>query len=416
MAPSPALASTDGAPPRPPGFVATVSALAAAQVLSWAALYYAFSAFVLPMMRSTGWDKPTAMGAYTLGLAAWGASTYAVGAAIDRGLGRWVLCGGSVLAALGFVAWSMAHSPAALYAAWVLLGCTMAMTLYDPAFAVLTQAYPQHYRQGITVLTLVGGFASTLAFPASELLLRSLDWRESLQVVAAVLLLVVAPLQAWALHGLRLQAPLSVADSPEDHATLGQALRQRAFWLLTACFTCYAFATAALWAHVLPAFESKGWSSAQALAVVVWIGPAQVLGRLLYVAAARHISLRALGLFVMACLPTSLVIFALADSTVALIGFALLFGVANGLVTLLRGALVPAFFGRLHIGRIGGAMGGVALFSRAAAPLGAAALLVVLPGYREVVGVMAAFGLAAAAAFWFAQPPRRLADSAAVDD
>lgn len=386
----------------PPRFATTVAALAAGQILSWAALYYAFSSFVLPMMRSTGWDKPTVMGAYTLGLACWGASTYGVGAAIDRGLGRWVLGAGSVLAAIGFVAWSLATSPWMLYAAWALLGTTMAMTLYDPAFNVLTQRYPSRYRQGITALTLVGGFASTLAFPACELLLRVTDWRGALLVIAAVLLLVVAPLQLWALRGPALVA--THESHEEDPTTLGEALRQRVFWLLTACFTCYAFATAALWAHVVPAFESKGWTSAQALAIVVWIGPAQVLGRLAWVALARRLSLRALGLFVMTALPSSLLLFALADGTAALLLFALLFGVANGLVTILRGALVPEFFGRRHIGRISGAMGGVALFSRAAAPLGAAALLLVLPGYREVVLVMAAFGAAAALAFWFARP------------
>ena len=37
-----------------PGYRATVSALALGQVLSWAALYYAFSSFVLPMQRTLG--------------------------------------------------------------------------------------------------------------------------------------------------------------------------------------------------------------------------------------------------------------------------------------------------------------------------------------------------------------------------
>lgn len=61
--------------------------MAVGQLLCWAALYYAFSAFVLPMQQALGWSKPTLMGAFTLGLAVWGATTYAAGAAIDRGLG-----------------------------------------------------------------------------------------------------------------------------------------------------------------------------------------------------------------------------------------------------------------------------------------------------------------------------------------
>ena len=58
-----------------------------------------------------------------------------------------------------------------LYAGWLLLGVSMAMTLYEPAFNVLTKRYPAQYREGITSLTLVGGFASTLSFPAVAWLL-----------------------------------------------------------------------------------------------------------------------------------------------------------------------------------------------------------------------------------------------------
>ena len=74
--------------PGHPGYGATVSALALGQLLCWAALYYTFSTFVLPMQQALGWDKPTLMGAFTLGLGMWGAGSYAAGAAIDAGRGR----------------------------------------------------------------------------------------------------------------------------------------------------------------------------------------------------------------------------------------------------------------------------------------------------------------------------------------
>lgn len=45
-------------------------------------------------------------------------------------------------AELGCLAWSQVSAPWMLYAVWALLGTTMAMTLYEPAFAVLTQRYP----------------------------------------------------------------------------------------------------------------------------------------------------------------------------------------------------------------------------------------------------------------------------------
>ena len=50
-------------------------------------------------------------------------------------------------------------------------------------------------------MTLVGGFASTLSFPACELFISSLGWRPALAVIGGVVLVVVVPLQAWALRG-----------------------------------------------------------------------------------------------------------------------------------------------------------------------------------------------------------------------
>ena len=401
-----------------PSFRSTVSALAAGQLVCWAALYYTFSSFVLPMQRAFGWSKPQMMGAFTLGLAVWGAATYAVGAAIDHGRGRAVMGYGALLAGAGFLGWSQVNSLPALYAAWAALGASMAMTLYEPAFNVLTKRFPQRYLQGITALTLVGGFASTLSFPAAAGLLALLEWRGALAAIGAVLIFAVAPLHAWALRGTPPSAVVAAADGASgkgdgiddekaDDATLHQALREPAFWLLTATFTLYSFAAAALWAHMMPAFMAKGRSEAQALAVVVWFGPAQVVGRLAYVGFGRWVSSRKLGLMVLGGLPVSLAIFAVADQTAALLVFAALFGVANGLVTIVRGGLVPEYFGREHVGRISGAMSGISLFARAAAPLATAWLLLAVAGYREMLLVLSAVGLAALVAFAFAKPPGR---------
>lgn len=72
-----------------------VAVLSVGQIVNWAALYYAFSSFVLPMQQALGWSKPVLMGAFTLGLTVWGLSTVPAGAAFDRGYGRHVLAGGS---------------------------------------------------------------------------------------------------------------------------------------------------------------------------------------------------------------------------------------------------------------------------------------------------------------------------------
>jgi MFS family permease len=385
-----------------PSFAAVVAALAIAQVLVWAALYYAFSSFVIPMRDDLRWSETTLMGAFSVGLATWGAASYAVGAAIDRGHERAVLVGGALLAAAGLLLWAVVRQPWAFHAVWLLLGAAMAMTLYDPAFIVMTKRYPQRYRQGITALTLVGGFASTLSFPAVAWAMPALGWRGTLLAMALTMLLVVAPLHAWALRGEREPVAAAAPTGIGADATLRDALHQRTFWLLALAFTLYAFASAALWAHVMPAFASKGLTQREALAVVVWIGPAQVAGRLLYAGIGRRWSLRVLGVIVLLGCPLSFTLFALARSVWVLWLFAAVFGAANGLITIVRGGLVPEVFGRAHVGRIGGAMSAIGLLARAAAPVAAAWLLLALGSYRELILLLAALGAIAVLSFWLA--------------
>ena len=383
----------------------TLVALAVGQLLCWAALFYGFSSFVAPMQGALGWTQAEVMGAFTLGLAVSGCASYAVGAAIDRGRGRAVLTVGAAFGGAGFLLWSRAEGLPMFYAAWALLGAAMAMTLYEPVFAVLTKRFPERFREGITALTLVGGFASTLSFPLVAWLIAQLGWRGALQAIGVLLLVGVAPLHAWALRGAPMPPAAARTHDAADDTTLHEALHHAAFWLVAATFTLYAFLSAALWAHLMPAFAAKGLSQAEALAVVVWFGPAQVAGRFVFLGAGHHVTTRALGLVVLAGVPIALAIFALADRVAALTAFAVLFGLANGLVTIVRGSLVPEYWGRAHVGRISGAISAIALLARAAAPLASAALLGAVGGYPGLLLGLAALGAAAVVTFALARPP-----------
>jgi MFS family permease len=393
-------------PDAPPRYRLTVAALALGQVLCWAALYYAFTAFVLPMQRELGWSSQLLMGAYTTGLAVSAALSFAVGATIDRGHGRAVMALGPLLGALGVALWATATSVAWLYAAWVVLGAAMAMTLYEPAFTVVTRLYPMRFREAVTAITLVGGFASTLCYPAVALLQGAFGWRAALGVIALVLV-ATALLHAWVLAGASIAPAPHAAAAPAPDATLRDAFGSRAFWALTTTFTAYTFVAGAMWAHMAPGRAAKGLSERDALKVLVCIGPAQVAGRLVFVLLGHRFALRRLGLVTLMGMPLGCVLFALGESLAALLLFALLFGMANGVATLVRGGLLPDYFGRAALGRIGGAMSGVAQFARAAAPIAAAAVLLWLPGYRELVLLGAAVAFVGWAAFALAgRPPR----------
>lgn len=392
----------------PQGYGSLVTSLSVGQILAWAALYYGFSSFVLPMMAETGWSKPLVMGANTLGLAVWGLTTYAAGAAVDRGHARLLMSAGCAVGAAGFALWAAATAPWMLYAAWVLLGAASAATLYEPAFNVITRQYPTRYRQGITAVTLVGGFASTLSFPAVAGLIQGLGWRGALWCLAGLMAVLMVPLHLWALRAVS-HVVVSHPTDPEDDATLKQALRLPAFWLLTLAFTLYSIVMAGFWAHVMPLFAGKGLTAAQTLAIVIWVGPAQVLGRFVFALRGVGVSLRRMGIAVMAAIPLAMALMAFSSSILALTAWVCLYGVANGLVTIVRGGLVPEYFGRAHIGRIGGAMSGIGLVARAIGPLAIAWWLLWVPGYDGALLALAGVGVLSVLSFVAARRPARIA-------
>lgn len=392
---------------KPAGYHRLVWTLAVGQVINWATVYYGFSSFVLPMMADLGWSKPSVMGANTLGLLVWGLTTYAAGAAIDRGHARALMTGGCLAAGLGFAVWALARQPWMLYVAWVFLGAASSATLYEPAFNVITRRYPDHYREGITTLTLLGGLASTLSFPLVAALNQALGWRGALGCLALLMAGVMAPLHAWALRGPHAVVASARGHDAEDAATLRQALGTSAFWLLTLCFTLYAIVMSALWAHMMPMLAGKGFSQADALAVIVGIGPAQVAGRLVFSLRGQALSLRRLGLFVLAAIPVALLLFAIGQTLWLMVLAGLIYGVANGLVTIVRGGLVPAYFGRTHIGRIGGAMSGIGLVTRSIGPVAVAWWLLWQPGYGSALVALAAVSAVAVVCFALARRPGR---------
>ena len=106
-----------------------------------------------------------------------------VGRLIDLGYGRAIMTGGSVLAGVLLALWSQTDSYVAFLLIWFGLGMAMSAVLYEPAFAVLAGHLGLMTRRGITFMTLVAGFASTVFIPLTHLLIESYGWRGALLVL-----------------------------------------------------------------------------------------------------------------------------------------------------------------------------------------------------------------------------------------
>jgi predicted MFS family arabinose efflux permease len=345
-----------------------VPVLGITQVLTWGTMFYPPVLIVPLIAADRGWSISFAMGGFSLALLTAGITARYIGASIDRLGGQVTMTIGSLAGAAGLALIVYAAHPLAYYAVWMLIGAAMAANLYDAAFASLGRIFGIGARRAITALTLIGGFASTVSWPVTQVLIEHGGWRGCYLVYAAVLAVVAAPLHALLLPRARAEAePASEGDSArtKKYPPASGAI----FVLLATGFAAYAFVPSGMSAHLLAIFKRSGIDAI----TVVWIGalfgPAQVAARLVEFAFGRNVHPIWVGrgaLITLLCAFAMLAATGLSPLTAAL--FAVMFGGANGLMTITRGAVPLALFGAQGYGKLMGRIAGPFLLMQAAAP------------------------------------------------
>ena len=265
-----------------------VLVLGVTQILAWGAIFYPPVLTVPLIAAERGWSITFTMGGFSLALLAAGLVSPRVGLLVDRYGGHRVMPVGSLIGALGLVGLVYAEHPAAYLAVWMVLGVAIAASLYDPAFSTLGRIFGAAARQPITALTLAGGFASTVSWPATHLLLQAVGWRGTYLVYAALLALVAAPLHAFALPRTR-AAPARRPDGQPQLPSKVLPPTGWAFILVAAAFAAYAFVPSGLSAHLLAIFGRAGIDAATVVTIGALFGPAQVAARICEFVFARRI-------------------------------------------------------------------------------------------------------------------------------
>ena len=386
-------------------------ALGWAQVVSWGTLYYGFPLFVLPMQREFGWSLTLMNGALSAGLLIAGLCTYGVGAWIDRHGGRGLMTLGSAGAAVLLVVWSQVHSVAMFYGVWLLLGACLSAILYEPAFMVVGRHFGADPRRAITTLTLIAGFASTVGIPLIETLLAHLPWRTVLLLLAALHAVICVPIHWWFVppqNSALAQVVHAATNDADGRAVMRQRLRDPVLWGMVLWFTAYSMTAAGLVFQFVPSQKALGVSTTTLLTAVALIGPSQVAGRVMMMWLGERADLRVLGALTSSLVPLSILILILGPPTLpALALFACLFGMANGVTTILRGIAPGEWLGRQHLARTMGLIGTPMLVMTALAPLVTAAVWSASGSVHVMQWAVFAIAVLGALGFWFAAITQR---------
>ncbi|MDO6585042.1 MFS transporter [Salipiger sp. 1_MG-2023] len=342
-----------------------ISALGVVMIFTWGSTYYLMAVLAAPIAQDTGWSLEAITGALSAGLLTAGLASPATGRAIAAYGGRPVLAFGCLLIAIGLLIVAAATQIWMFWAGWLVLGFGMAAGLYDPAFAALGRLYGLEVRGAITQLTLWGGFASTLCWPLSTLLLDTWGWRGVAVAYAAIHLCGTLPL-------ILLAIPAAPARARRDHrhsARLPDLSRKerRIFALMAAMLILNGLVVVNIATWLFTFLQAEGVSLATAVALGTLIGPAQVGARVLEMAGrGRHHPIWTLAAATIA-IAVGLCLLAL-DHQLA--GAALvIFGGGNGLFSIARGSFPLSVFGAERYPALMGRLARPSLVAQAVAPM-----------------------------------------------
>ncbi len=377
------------------------------QLITWGSVFYTFSLLMTPLEAELGMTRAESSLAFSLALLAEGLMAYLVGRWIDAGRERVVMTLGSVWVSLGLLAHSFVSSKMGFYGTWIWLGLGLAATLYTPAFAVVTRRFPQDFRRAIIVLTFLGGLASTVFIPLFAWWMDLWGWRHALWAFAALQLLVCAPLHGWLLHGAAhsaSHAAPAASESKRPPLSVREHLRQSPFWLLALFMVLMMSVTSALPAHMIALLQESGLSPVWVISIPAAIGVIQVVGRLLLFVFERYWDVHTANRWIPTLIPAGILVLLVGGlNPLASLVFVVLYGLGNGLNTIVKGTAMAQYVSRTHVGQLNGLLGVPIALARAAAPLTLGLLWSPQQGYTLALWWLLLASVLGTAALWTAQ-------------
>ena len=347
----------------------TVICLGLSQLVCWGVSYYLIGIFGEPIAAEMHWSRPLVYGGFSAALLVMGLTSPLAGNFIDRYGGRRVMVVGSVLTALGCTLLSAAASIALYYTAWLCLGVSMRLTLYEAAFASLARIGGPRARRPIAQVTLFGGLASTTFWPIGQAVADVAGWRGAVLAYAGFALLTI-PLHLAIPDG-RFDAPGPPASRPDAASDLKFGRRQAvAAGLYTTITALASFLNSGMSAHMIPILAGLGLAASVSVWVATLRGVGQSLARLNDVVFGSRLHPLQLNLVAALILPGAFAIGLLGGySALAAIVFAFSYGAGNGIATITRGTLPLALFDIHSYGAITGRLLAPSFLLAALAPM-----------------------------------------------
>ena len=370
--------------------------------------FYAYGAYVVLLREEFGWSRTLLSAAFALARAESAVLGPIQGWLTDRFGPRVLIRTGMIVLGVGFMLFSRISGPVSFFLVFFVMAVGAGLGGYLPITVAIVNWFRRQRAQALS-LSSVGMAMGGLMTPLVAGLMLQVGWRWTAFLSGVVIIVAGLPLAqlmrhrpeayGWRVDGDAADAPAAAtaARGPaEAEFTARQALRTRAFWLISAGHGAALLVVSAVMVHmVVHVTERLGISLAQAAGVVSLITLTQIAGQLGGGWAGDRFSKRAIVVGCMVGHATALLLLAYATAYWMVVVFAMLHGLAWGTRGPLMAAIRADYFGSGSFGMISGISSMVVMIGMIAGPLVAGILADRTGSYVTgftVLALMAALG------------------------
>jgi len=390
--------------------------------------FYGFTVFFNPIRQAFGWTAAQTSIAFTFQRLESGIAGPIVGFLVDKVGPRKLMVAGWTVVGASFFWMSRINSLWEFYGAFFFVAVGFSFGSFVVMNATIANWFIRKRSRALTVVYVGFGMCGLLV-PLISLAVNRLGWRETLTLVALASWLIGIPLSLLMRHKPADYGYLPdgetkpVFHSPtvpsaeevpkgekllDDGLTAKEALKTRAFWLLSAVSFFQQIGGTAIVVHIVPYLESYHVPSTLASMSVTGLTLFSLLGRLFFgflgdfkdkrylITAA--VTLQVIGIFVLAIIE--------AENTWLIIVFLFIYGLGYGGPIPLRPAIQADYFGTKGFGTILGLMSLVTMVAGLVSPVIAGRIFDATGSYKTAWEIFAFLTLPAVPLMILAKPPK----------
>jgi MFS family permease len=404
-----------------------VAAAGTIQFLLGALQAQSFGLYIAALAQEMGWSKTALAGAAALQSVEAAVVGPMLGWLLDRLGTRAAIRWGLVIFCAGLLLLSQVDSIGVFYLSAVLMAIGGSLGGYFTLSVTVVHWFERRRARALSVLSL-GLAAGGLVVPVIALSMERAGWRTT-AAVSGVFVCLAGWLLASVIHsrpadlgqhpdgveparpaGPTAEETLPATAAPaEPGYTLAEALRTRAFWLLSVGHGLALLLVTSVNVHAVTHMtQGLGYSFTQASWVITVMTLGQVLGVVFGMSVGDRWNKRHLAALCMVGHGLGLLCLTWAAHPVYMLGFAVFHGAAWGLRGPLMHALRADYFGRRAIGTILGVSGAIVACGQIVGPMLAGALADLTSDYRTGYTLIALLAMAGSLTFLLARrPPTR---------